>query len=111
MSPEAIQEAAGILATLRTTPAFRLDRLPPSCRPAGEAEGYRVNDALQERLTAAGYGPVCGYKLGCTTPLMQQRIGLDHPTAGCVATDEGTVVRLMRWLTPGAHPMISLASG
>jgi L,D-peptidoglycan transpeptidase YkuD (ErfK/YbiS/YcfS/YnhG family) len=35
----------------------------------------------------------------------------DHPTAGCVATDEGTVVRLLRWLTPTAHPMISLASG
>ncbi len=34
----------------------------------------------------------------------------DHPTAGCVATDEGTVVQLMRWLTPGSHPMISLAS-
>ena len=35
----------------------------------------------------------------------------DHPTAGCVATDEGAVVRLLRWLTPSAHPMISLASG
>lgn len=34
----------------------------------------------------------------------------DHPTAGCVATDEATVVRLMRWLTPGAHPVISLVS-
>jgi L,D-peptidoglycan transpeptidase YkuD (ErfK/YbiS/YcfS/YnhG family) len=35
----------------------------------------------------------------------------DRATAGCVATDEDTVVRLMRWVTPDAHPMISLASG
>lgn len=88
MTPDAIQEAAAILGRLRTTSAFRLDRLPPACRPADEAQGYRVNDALQARLTAAGYGPVCGYKLGCTTPLMQQRIGLDHPTVGCIRASQ-----------------------
>ncbi|MCD2196024.1 L,D-transpeptidase family protein [Actinomycetospora endophytica] len=38
-------------------------------------------------------------------------IGGDRPTAGCVATDEGDVITMLRWLTPSAHPMISLASG
>jgi len=26
----------------------------------------------------------------------------DGPTAGCVAIDEGTLVKIMRWLQPGA---------
>jgi L,D-peptidoglycan transpeptidase YkuD (ErfK/YbiS/YcfS/YnhG family) len=38
-------------------------------------------------------------------------IGGDRPTAACVATGEDTVIRLLRWLTPTAHPVISLASG
>lgn len=84
MTPDATIQAATLLEQLRNTATHRLDRLPLPCRPQSEAEGYAVNDALQQRLTAAGYGPVCGYKLGCTTPLMQQRIGLDHPTAGCI---------------------------
>ena len=84
MTPEATFQAAAILEALRSHATFRLDRLPPHLRPQSEAEGYAVNDALQQRLTAAGFGPICGYKLGCTTPLMQQRIGLDHPTAGCI---------------------------
>ncbi len=88
MTPEATIQAAAILESLRLAPTFRLDHLPAACRPADEAEGYRVNDALQQRLTAAGVGAICGYKLGCTTPLMQQRIGLDHPTAGCIRASQ-----------------------
>lgn len=84
MTPEATLQAAAILEALRASGTHRLDRLPLHCRPQNEAEGYAVNDALQHRLGAVGFGPVCGYKLGCTTPLMQQRIGLDHPTAGCI---------------------------
>lgn len=84
MTPDAIIRAAALLASLRKTPIFRLERLPPAVRPETEEEAYQLNDALQARLTAAGYGPVCGYKLGCTTPLMQQRIGVDHPVAACI---------------------------
>jgi len=88
MTPDSIIQAAAILEALRCSATHRLDRLPPHCRPADEAAGYAVNDALQRRLTAAGFGPLCGYKLGCTTPLMQQRIGLDHPTAGCIRASQ-----------------------
>ena len=88
MTPDRIIEAAAVLEALRLTPTHRLDRLPLACRPQDEAEGYAVNDALQRRLGAAGMGEICGYKLGCTTPLMQQRIGLDHPTAGCIRSTQ-----------------------
>jgi L,D-peptidoglycan transpeptidase YkuD (ErfK/YbiS/YcfS/YnhG family) len=30
------------------------------------------------------------------------------PTAGCVATDRATVVAVLRWLDPRAHPMITI---
>ena len=33
------------------------------------------------------------------------------PTAGCVAVPADQVVRLLRWLTPGAHPRILLGVG
>lgn len=82
MTPEATIQAAALLERLRLTPGFRLERLPRGCRPESEAEGYAVNDALHRRLAAAGFGDHVGYKLGCTTPLMQERIGLDHPAVG-----------------------------
>lgn len=82
MTPDGLIQAARLLAELRLTPGFRLERLPRACRPESEAEGYRVNDALHARLRAAGCGEHVGYKLGCTTPLMQERIGLDHPAVG-----------------------------
>jgi len=34
-----------------------------------------------------------------------------RPTAGCVAIDAGSLVTLMRWLDPGARPLISIGVG
>ncbi|MEQ9350615.1 MAG: sulfate adenylyltransferase, partial [Alphaproteobacteria bacterium] len=104
MTPESIVKAADVLFRLRLDPTFRLDHLAPDCVPADEAEGYQINDALHRKLSAAGYGDPAGYKLGCTTPLMQERIGLDHPAAGVIVntcifnhevTHDGRVVRSM----------------
>ena len=33
------------------------------------------------------------------------------PTAGCVAIDRGSLTAIMRWLTPGARPLISIGVG
>jgi L,D-peptidoglycan transpeptidase YkuD (ErfK/YbiS/YcfS/YnhG family) len=33
------------------------------------------------------------------------------PTAGCVAIDRGSLAALMRWLTPGARPLIAIGVG
>ena len=40
--------------------------------------------ALHARLTAAGWGALGGHKIGCTTPVMQAFLGIDHPCAGGV---------------------------
>ena len=33
------------------------------------------------------------------------------PTAGCVAIDRGSLTAIMRWLTPGARPLIAIGVG
>ncbi len=33
------------------------------------------------------------------------------PTAGCVSVDAGTLVSILRWLEPGAHPRIAVGVG
>jgi 2-keto-4-pentenoate hydratase len=84
MTPAAIGKAVAILETLRADATFRLDHFPADCRPLTEEDGYTINAALHERFVMIGYGKVVGYKLGCTTAVMQERLGCDHPTAGCV---------------------------
>ena len=88
MNDEAIDRAARVLARTRLdgTP---LGSLPEDCRPQGEREAYEIQDALHGILTPAGLGAVAGYKVGCTTPVMQRFMGIDHPCAGAVF--DGTV--------------------
>ena len=67
----------------------RLDRLPAECRPPDEASAYAVQDALHRHLVAAGRGPLAGHKIGCTTAVMQQFLGIANPCAGGVFAPDG----------------------
>lgn len=78
-----VEQAARILADARRE-LTRLEGLPPAVRPADEAEAYAVQDALHRRLEAAGWGAVAGYKIGCTTPVMQAFLDIPNPCAGGV---------------------------
>ena len=51
--------------------------------PSTEAEGYRIQQAVHE-LLAADFGARVGYKIGCTSAVMQQYINIPHPCAGGV---------------------------
>jgi 2-oxo-3-hexenedioate decarboxylase/2-keto-4-pentenoate hydratase len=74
--------AAEIIAAARRgrTP---LEPLAAETAPRGEAEGYRVQDALH-RLLAAELGLRVGYKIGCTSAVMQQYLDIPHPCSGGV---------------------------
>ena len=61
--------------------------LPEDIRPRDLAEAYRVQDRLLALYLAQGHGPVAGWKIALTTPVMQQLIGLDHPCAGAILAD------------------------
>jgi 2-keto-4-pentenoate hydratase len=78
-----IIEAAQILAHARLD-GMRLPGLPAVIRPSDEAEAYRVQEALHGMLAAGGFGGLAGHKVGCTTTVMQQFLGIDHPCAGGV---------------------------
>jgi 2-keto-4-pentenoate hydratase len=91
--------------------------------PADEAEGYQVQRALHDLLLPR-LGPLVGYKIGCTSQVMQDYIGIPHPCGGGVfekgvhdsgiklaASDYVRVgveceiaVRLKRDLSPGEAP-------
>lgn len=61
-----------------------LDALADDLRPRDEAEAYVTQDALHAILAAAGLGPVAGYKIGCTTPVMQAFLKIPNPCGGGV---------------------------
>jgi 2-keto-4-pentenoate hydratase len=77
-----------IRAAAKTIAAARRNRtpLPPlagDAAPASEAEGYRIQDAVHD-LLAADLGALVGYKIGCTSPVMQQYLDIPHPCGGGV---------------------------
>jgi 2-oxo-3-hexenedioate decarboxylase/2-keto-4-pentenoate hydratase len=61
-----------------------LSGLPAAWRPTTMTEGYLIQGFAHRYLIAAGYGPVAGYKIGCTTPVMRRKLGIDHPCAGAI---------------------------
>lgn len=58
-----------------------LAELPPEAIPHDEADAYRVQEALQH-LLSPDFGNQVGYKIGCTSTVMQTYLGIDHPCAG-----------------------------
>ena len=81
MTPEAARVAAQIIAEARwaTRP---LSILNESFCPTTVEEGYRVQMALHALQAKSGLGRRSGYKIGCTTQVMQDYLGIGHPCAG-----------------------------
>ena len=100
-----VQAAAAFLAQARLAHT-RMTGLPPELRPADVAAGYRVQDALHVALADAGLGACTGYKIGCTTPVMQQYLKIDHPCAGGVFA--ARVYREAARLRPGQPVGVTL---
>jgi 2-keto-4-pentenoate hydratase len=62
--------------------------LPSELRPANLSEAYRIRAAFQEIEEMEGRGPVAGYKIGLTTPVMQKLCGIDEPCWGAIFAGE-----------------------
>ena len=76
------------LAAAQTIASARRDRTPlqplgGDAAPQTEAEGYRIQDAIHD-LLAADFGALVGYKIGCTSPVMQRYLDIPHPCGGGV---------------------------
>lgn len=81
MTPDSRNDLADLLVKARTGGA-PTPQPPVELEPDGVAEGYAVQALVHERLEAAGFGPRIGHKIGCTTPVMQSYLRIDHPCAG-----------------------------
>src|SRR5437879_11106335 len=77
-----ILAAAQIIATARRSRA-PLDSLALEFMPGDEAEGYKVQRAVHDLLLPQT-GPLVGYKIGCTSAVMQEYLDIPHPCGGGV---------------------------
>jgi 2-keto-4-pentenoate hydratase len=59
-----------------------VEPLPQAERPADEAAAYDIQNLVHRTLTESGCGKPVGYKIGCTTRVMQQMLGIPSPCAG-----------------------------
>ena len=106
--------AAALLGRARQGDAA-VEPLPDSLRPADEAGGYRVQRALRAWFAENGDSPPAGYKLGCTTPVMQAMLGLDAPVYGGVRAGDvhpsGAKLASARFRAPGIECEIAVRLG
>jgi 2-oxo-3-hexenedioate decarboxylase/2-keto-4-pentenoate hydratase len=109
-----VRRAAARLAEARLA-RERLPGLPDDLRPADEGAAYRVQVALHGMLTARGLGPIVGHKIGCTTPVMQRFLDIDHPCAGGVFSTrvfrESVVLPFDSFLHVGVETEIAVMLG
>jgi 2-oxo-3-hexenedioate decarboxylase/2-keto-4-pentenoate hydratase len=77
-----IRAAAETIAAARRS-RTPLERLAAGIAPDTEADGYLIQDAVHE-LLAADVGARVGYKIGCTSAVMQQYLDIPHPCGGGV---------------------------
>jgi 2-oxo-3-hexenedioate decarboxylase/2-keto-4-pentenoate hydratase len=61
-----------------------LDDLGDEARPATELDAYRAQAIARPLLEAAGFGRQAGWKIGCTTRVMQAYLGIGNPCAGAM---------------------------
>ncbi len=60
-----------------------MEHWPDDWRPMSESQAYAIQDAVHARRAAAGQ-ELGGWKIGCTTPVMQAMLGIPSPCAGGV---------------------------
>ena len=77
------RSAAAILMNQRLS-GTPIGPLPPELAPRDMTECYAIQSELNAMLTAGGHGKVVGHKIGCTTPVMQAFVGINHPATGRV---------------------------
>ncbi len=101
-----------VAARLHGAPLTDMDR---SIMPVSLEQGYAVQDALHRRLGETVLGRRCGWKIGCTTQVMQQYMQIDSPCAGGVFASTVLVspvdVPYAAYVRPGVECEIAVRLG
>ena len=89
--------------------------LPSGLAPVDEAAGYAVQDRLRLHLAGRGFGAMAGFKIGCTTAVMQTYLGIDHPCAGGMSTahiyTDSPEFTMSEFVRPGVECEIAVELG
>jgi 2-keto-4-pentenoate hydratase len=108
-----ILAAAQVVATARRNHQ-PLRALPADMAPADEATGYRIQRAVHDLLLPQA-GALVGYKIGCTSAVMQQYLGIPHPCGGGVFAkgvhDSGVSLRYRDFVRVGVECEIVVRLG
>jgi 2-keto-4-pentenoate hydratase len=78
---QTLQAARFLLEAHRAREPF--GPMPETCAPRTVDEAYAVQEAFHTLLSAT-HGPVAGYKIALTSPVMQQMVGFHAPFAGAI---------------------------
>ena len=108
------RDAAALLGRARRD-GTAVAPLPEPLRPADEAGGYRIQRALRRWFSAHGDPPAAGYKLGCTTPVMQAMLGIEAPVHGGIRAGDvhasGAALASSGFRAPGIECEIAVRLG
>jgi 2-keto-4-pentenoate hydratase len=108
-----------ILAAAKIIAAARRSRAPlksfrPDLAPKDEAEGYWIQRAVHDLLLPY-FGAMVGYKIGCTSAVMQQYLDIPHPCGGGVfekgVHDSGATLRAADFVRVGVECEIAVKLG
>ena len=107
---DSILAAANTIATARRNRSA-LKPLAGAAAPPDEAAGYRIQRAVHDLLLPQ-FGALVGYKIGCTSAVMQQYLGIPHPCAGGVFArgvhDSGVTLRARDFVRVGVECEIAV---
>jgi 2-keto-4-pentenoate hydratase len=105
--------AARIIATARRNRA-PLRPFDSDIAPKDEAEGYRIQRAVHDLLLPP-LGAMVGYKIGCTSAIMQQYLDIPHPCSGGVFAkdvhESGVSLRARDFVRVGVECEIAVRLG
>lgn len=105
-----ILAAAKVIASARRK-RTALRSLAEDIAPQDEADGYRIQRAVHD-LLLPHTGAMVGYKIGCTSPVMQQYLDIPHPCAGGVFAkgvhDSGASLRAGDYVRVGVECEIAV---
>jgi 2-keto-4-pentenoate hydratase len=110
-------EDTTVIATAARIGAARIASKPMpeldgNSQPADIAEGYRVQSALHDYLKTETSGSLAGWKIGATTGLMQNYLGVEGPAYGRIMTSNvyknGTHLDLRDFCNPGIECEIAI---
>ena len=78
-----LEAAASIISSARINKT-KLGEIKKDYRPTEENESYLIQNLVKNHLGQKGYGDQVGYKIGCTTPVMQKYLNIHKPCAGVI---------------------------